>query len=80
MTTQNETYVGTAPQSSGPKVRTLTATVLQSDGTTVPVLMQVVRLADEDGNIINLDDRLVPLLQEILQVLKDLPFQLKLFS
>lgn len=44
-----ETYVGLPADGVGSKVRNLTLDVVQPDGTTKTVLMQVVSIADENG-------------------------------
>lgn len=49
-----ESVVQVAPDSTGKKIRNLQLTVLQSDGTTAVVQMQVVSLADQDGNLLEL--------------------------
>jgi hypothetical protein len=49
-----ESYVGVAPDSTGKKVRNLQLTLLEADGTIATVQMQVVALADVEGNPISL--------------------------
>ena len=52
-----EGYVQTEINRTGPKIRNITASVLQPDGTTATVYMQVVALAatSPDGQPIDLD-------------------------
>ena len=80
MTTITESYVQGAPDSSGKKLRTLIATIMQPDGSIASVHMEVISLSDEDGNPISFDDKIVPLLEEILQALRDLPINIHLHS
>lgn len=47
-----ETYTQVAPNSTGNKIRNLQVTLLQADGTTATVLMQVIGMSDEAGNVI----------------------------
>lgn len=49
-----ESKVQVSPAGGGPNVRALTITERQSDGTDVDVLMQVVSIADADGQTIDL--------------------------
>jgi len=45
----DESYVQVLPDSSGKKIRNLSLSVVQPDGTTSTVLMQVVAIVDEAG-------------------------------
>lgn len=45
----SEAYVQVLPDSSGKRVRNLALEVLQADGTTAIVHMQVVSIVDQDG-------------------------------
>jgi hypothetical protein len=55
-----EGYVQVAADGSGKKVRNLQLDVLQSDGSTATVYMQVIAIADREGNPISLEpDRLL---------------------
>jgi len=45
----DESYVQVLPDSSGKKIRNLSLSVVQPDGTTSTVLMQVVSIVDEAG-------------------------------
>ena len=47
-----ETYTQVAPDSTGDKIRTREIEILQSNGTRVTVSMQIVTVADSDGNIL----------------------------
>jgi hypothetical protein len=53
-----ETYVQVAPDSSGKKIRNLQVQLQQTDGTFATVLMQVVSIADENGNPMVVGDTL----------------------
>lgn len=48
----NETYTQVAPDSTGDKIRTTEASILQGSGGRITVSMQVIQLADSDGKII----------------------------
>lgn len=63
-----ETNVQIEVPRTGQKIRNLSVSAVQSDGSTATVLMQVVALADENGLLLNLD-RLVDL-DELLLVAK----------
>lgn len=52
-----ETFVQLSPDSTGKKVRNLTAQVVQPDGSVSSVVMQVVSIADESGNPISYADQ-----------------------
>lgn len=47
-----DTYAGLAADGPGKKIRNLQVTLIQADGTTATVMMQVVALSDEAGNVI----------------------------
>jgi len=49
-----EGFAQIAPNSTGDRVRTNDVILLQPDGTRVTVSMQIVSVADQDGNIIGL--------------------------
>ena len=65
-----ETNVQIEVPRTGQKIRNLSASVVQSDGTIATVLMQVVALADDQGNLINLDTRAQ--LDDLLLVAKEI--------
>lgn len=70
-----ETNVQIEVPRTGQKIRNLSVTAVQSDGSVATVLMQVVLLADADGNVIDLSalDALPDLLlvtQEVRGLLK----------
>lgn len=48
----NETLVQVAPNSAGQKIRNLQLTIQQADGTLATVLMQVIAMSDEAGQVI----------------------------
>ena len=50
-----ETNVQIEVPRTGQKIRNVSASVLQSDGTVATVLMQVVTMADQDGNLVGRD-------------------------
>lgn len=50
----DESFIGVAPDASGKKVRNLALDVLQPDGTTVTVQMQIIAIADENGRPFNI--------------------------
>ena len=50
-----DSYVQLPADSTGKKVRNIQATVIQGDGSTSVVQMQVVSLVDSDGKAVNLD-------------------------
>jgi hypothetical protein len=45
-----ESFVQVAPDSTGKKIRNLQVSLLQADGSVATVQMQVIAIADEDGN------------------------------
>lgn len=50
-----EGYVQVPPDSTGKQIRNLEVTILQPGGTYATVEMQVVSIADKNGNVISFD-------------------------
>lgn len=72
----NDTYVQVQPDSPlGKKLRNVQVTTLGADGTTNTVLMEVVTIADEFGNI--WDDTIN---QQSLQLLQDIRTELRIMN
>lgn len=65
-----ETNVQIEVPRTGQKIRNLQVSAVQSDGTVATVLMQVVTLADDQGNILQLDALRSDVLGELLEVSK----------
>jgi len=69
----DESYVQVAPNSTGPKIRNLQLNVLQPDGTTATVQMQVVSIVDLDGRATNFGaNETIDLLRSLLRELTTL--------
>lgn len=51
----DETFVQIEVPRTGQKIRNISVTTQQADGTTATALMQVIALADSDGHVLSLD-------------------------
>lgn len=71
-----ESYVQLPADSTGKKVRNLQATVIQSDGSTARVQMQVVSLVDSEGRPVNM--HLHEQLEELVRIGRQQRFLLKM--
>jgi hypothetical protein len=61
----DESFVQVAADSTGKRIRNLSIQAVQEDGSIVTVQMQVVQIADENGNPISLTER-IDLAQQLL--------------
>lgn len=68
-----DTYVQVPPDSTGKKIRMLEVNILLADGTVGTTELQVISIADEKGNLIDLDN------SGTLCEIRDILAEIKLF-